>query len=153
MDVEKKTVLLVEDNSDDVILTIRAFKKSGFPHEIVVARDGMEALEYLFGKSASSPIGHGLPTLVLLDLQLPRAGGLEVLQRIRASKRTHLLPVVILTTSTEDRDLTEGYALGANSYLRKPVDFTEFLEVVRRIEEYWLRLNQQPPATSEHPDG
>lgn len=149
--MDKKTVLLVEDNSDDVALTIRAFKKSNFPHDIVVARDGKEALDYLYGRAAAPTQEQGLPSLVLLDLQLPRTSGLEVLQRIRSDKRTHLLPVVILTTSTEERDMIEGYSLGANSYLRKPVDFTEFLEVVRRIEEYWLRLNQSPsdgPSTA-----
>jgi len=149
--VDKKTVLLVEDNADDVALTIRAFKKSNFPHEIVVARDGKEALDYLFGGAASAARAFGSPSLVLLDLNLPRASGLEVLQRIRSDKRTHLLPVVVLTTSIEEQDMVESYALGANSYLRKPVDFTDFLEVVRRIEEYWLRLNQSPhDGTAAH---
>ncbi len=142
--MDKKVVLLVEDNSDDIALTLRAFKKSNFPHEVVVAHDGQEALEFLFGQGVS---GNGplTPSLILLDLRLPRKNGMDVLQRVRSEKRTKLLPVVVLTTSTEERDLFECYNQGANSYLRKPIDFTEFLDVVRRVEEYWLHLNQEPP--------
>jgi two-component system, response regulator len=139
-------ILLVEDNPDDVELTLRAFRKSKIANEIVVARDGVEALDYLFatgehdGRDNSS-----LPQLVLLDLKLPRLDGLQVLERIRANAKTRLLPVVILTSSTEHPDLLTGYSLGANSYIRKPVDFQEFLVAVRRLGLYWLLLNQPPP--------
>ena len=139
-------ILLVEDNPDDVDLTLRAFAKSNIANEVVVARDGVEALDYLFATGAhvgraSAP----LPQLVLLDLKLPRIDGLQVLERVRANPKTRLLPVVILTSSTEQRDLTSGYTLGANSYIRKPVDFQEFLEAVRHLGLYWLLLNQAPP--------
>lgn len=148
--MDKKIVLLVEDNDDDVALSLRAFKKSNFPHEVVVARDGQEAFDYLFGTGHDGKPSP-LPSLILLDLKLPRRNGLEVLQRIRHERRTKLLPVVVLTTSTEERDLIECYDHGANSYLRKPIDFSEFLEVVRRIEEYWLHLNQEPPLYPSRP--
>jgi two-component system response regulator len=139
-------ILLVEDNPDDVELTLRAFRKSKIANEIVVARDGVEALDYLFatgphtGRDTSS-----LPQLVLLDLKLPRLDGLQVLERIRGNPKTKLLPVVILTSSTEQPDLVTGYSLGANSYIRKPVDFQEFVVAVRRLGLYWLLLNQPPP--------
>jgi two-component system, response regulator len=139
-------ILLVEDNPDDVELTLRAFRKSKIANEIVVARDGVEALDYLFatgqyaGRDNSS-----LPQLVLLDLKLPRLDGLQVLERIRSNAQTRLLPVVILTSSTEPPDLLTGYSLGANSYIRKPVDFQEFVLAVRRLGLYWLLLNQPPP--------
>ena len=139
-------ILLVEDNPDDVDLTLRAFRKSKIANEIVIARDGVEALDYLFatGQHAGRD-NSSLPQLVLLDLKLPRLDGLQVLERIRANPKTRLLPVVILTSSTEQPDLVTGYSLGANSYIRKPVDFQEFLVAVRRLGLYWLLLNQPPP--------
>ena len=139
-------ILLVEDNPDDVELTLRAFRKSKIANEIVVARDGVEALDYLFatGQHAGRD-NSALPQLVLLDLKLPRLDGLQVLERIRANPKTSLLPVVILTSSTEHPDLLSGYKLGANSYIRKPVDFQEFVVAVRRLGLYWLLLNQPPP--------
>lgn len=136
--MDPKVILLVEDNPDDVALTLRAFQKNNIQNEVVVARDGVEALEYLFGTEA-------MPQLVLLDLQLPRMDGHEVLRRLRADDRTRLLPVVILTSSSEERDLVEGYASGANSYVRKPVDFEQFTEAVRQLDLYWLVLNEAPP--------
>ena len=139
-------ILLVEDNPDDVDLTLRAFRKSKIANEIVIARDGVEALDYLFatGQHAGRD-NSSLPQLVLLDLKLPGLDGLQVLERIRANPKTRLLPVVILTSSTEQPDLVTGYSLGANSYIRKPVDFQEFLVAVRRLGLYWLLLNQPPP--------
>jgi two-component system response regulator len=139
-------ILLVEDNPDDVELTLRAFRKSKIANEIVVARDGVEALDYLFatGQHAGRD-NSALPQLVLLDLKLPRLDGLQVLERIRSNPKTSLLPVVILTSSTEQPDLLSGYKLGANSYIRKPVDFQEFVVAVRRLGLYWLLLNQPPP--------
>lgn len=139
-------ILLVEDNPDDVELTLRAFRKSKIANEVVVARDGVEALDYLFatGEHAGRD-NSSLPQLVLLDLKLPRLDGLQVLGRIRAHTKTRLLPVVVLTSSTEQPDLVTGYSLGANSYIRKPVDFQEFLVAVRRLGLYWLLLNQPPP--------
>jgi len=139
-------ILLVEDNPDDVDLTLRAFRKSKIANEIIIARDGVEALDYLFatGQHAGRD-NSSLPQLVLLDLKLPRLDGLQVLERIRANAKTRLLPVVILTSSTEQPDLVTGYSLGANSYIRKPVDFQEFLVAVRRLGLYWRLLNQPPP--------
>jgi two-component system response regulator len=139
-------ILLVEDNPDDVELTLRAFKRQSINNEVVVATDGQEALDYLFGaaKSAGGDTS-GLPAVILLDLKLPKIGGLEVLRRVRADARTKLLPVVILTSSKEERDLVEGYSLGANSYVRKPVDFVEFAEAVRTLGVYWLLVNQPAP--------
>jgi len=141
-----KKILLVEDNPDDEALTLRAFKKNNILNDIVVARDGAEALDYLFGTGAHAGRNAAdAPALVLLDLKLPKVGGLEVLQRLRADDRTKLVPVVILTSSKEDQDLINGYLNGANSYIRKPVDFTAFIESVRQLGIYWLVLNEAPP--------
>lgn len=147
MENEDKVILLVEDNPDDEALTLRALKKNNILNEVVVARDGAEALDYLFGAGAWAGRDTRVqPQLVLLDLKLPRIDGLEVLRRIRADERTRLQPVVILTTSKEDRDVIAGYALGANSYIRKPVSFDEFMVAVRQLGLYWLVLNVPPPG-------
>lgn len=141
----EKTILLVEDNPDDVVLTLRALKKNNIMNQVVVAKDGVEALDYLFATGAYE--GRDMnerPQLILLDLKLPRVDGLEVLKRLREDERTRLLPVVILTSSKEQRDLIEGYSLGANSYIRKPVDFDQFTEAVRHLGLYWLVLNVNP---------
>ena len=142
-----KIILLVEDSPDDVELTLRALKKNNIANEVVVAGDGAEALEYLMaiGKYAKRAIAD-LPEVVLLDLKLPKVGGLEVLRAIRADPRTQMLPVVILTSSTEERDIIASYQLGANSYIRKPVDFDQFVDAIRQLGLYWLVLNQAPPA-------
>jgi CheY-like chemotaxis protein len=139
-------ILLVEDNASDELLTLRALKKSAIANRVVVTRDGSEALDYLFaeGKHANRDPKE-LPQVVLLDLNLPKIGGLEVLKRIRSDRRTRLLPVVILTSSKEDKDLLDGYAIGANSYVVKPVDFTQFAEAVRQLGMFWLVVNQPPP--------
>jgi two-component system response regulator len=143
---QEKVILLVEDNPDDEALTLRAFRKNNIHNKVVVARDGVEALDYLFGSGAHSQRdATDLPQVVLLDLKLPRVDGLEVLRRIRADERTKLLPVVILTSSREDQDVINGYRLGANSYVRKPVSFDEFLDAARSLGLYWLLLNQPPP--------
>jgi two-component system, response regulator len=142
-----KVILLVEDNPNDEILTLRALKKNHIQNEVVVAHDGVEAMEYLFGSVAQARAPGDLPEMVLLDLKLPKVDGLEVLRRIRAESRTRLLPVVVLTTSSEDRDVIASYGLGANSYVRKPVDFVEFVEAVRQLGMYWLILNINPPAS------
>jgi CheY-like chemotaxis protein len=141
-------ILLVEDNPDDVELTMRAFRKSNIVNEIVVARDGVEALDYLFGGGTHAGRTSGLPQVVLLDLKMPRVDGLHVLERIRAHPRTRLLPVVILTSSVEEQDLLNTYSRGANSYIRKPVDFQEFVDAVRQLGLYWLLLNQPPPSSA-----
>lgn len=141
-----KIILLVEDNPDDEALTLRAFGKNKIKNEVVVARDGAEALDYLF--ATGSHDGRDvmdLPQVVLLDLKLPKVDGLEVLRRIRADERTRLLPVVILTSSKEERDVIEGYRLGANSYVHKPVNFDEFVDAARQLGLYWLLLNEPPP--------
>ena len=139
-------ILLVEDNPDDEALTLRALKRANVRTEVVVARDGVEALDYLFGTGAhAGRDARHTPQVVLLDLKLPRLDGLEVLRRLRGDERTKLLPVVILTSSTEDQDRIAGYQLGANSYVRKPVDFSQFVEAVRQLGLYWLLLNQPPP--------
>jgi len=142
-----KTILLVEDNADDEKLTLRALKKNNISNEVVVARNGVEALDYLFGTGAYAGrnLGH-MPQVVLLDLKLPKLDGLEVLRRLRADERTKLLPVVILTSSNEEADRINGYGLGANSYVRKPVDFVQFIEAARQLGLYWLVLNEPPPA-------
>ncbi len=137
--MNNKAILLVEDNPDDETLTLRALKKNNISNQVVVARDGTEALDFLFGN------GNMLPVLVLLDLKLPKVDGMEVLRRTRAEPRTHLLPVVVLTTSKEEQDLIHSYQLGANSYIRKPVDFAQFTEAVRQLGLYWLVLNEPPP--------
>ena len=141
-----KVILLVEDNPDDEALTLRALKKNNILNEVVVAHDGAEALDYLFGTGthAGRNPSH-LPQVVLLDLKLPKVDGLEVLRRIRADERTKLLPVVVLTSSKEEQDLLKSYSLHANSYVRKPVDFTQFTEAVRQLGLYWLILNEPPP--------
>ena len=141
-----KVILLVEDNPDDEKLTVRALKKNNIANEVAIARDGVEALDYLFGTGAHAGRDTTLlPTLILLDLKLPKMDGQEVLRRIRADVRTRRLPVVILTSSKEEQDLMQGYDGGANSYIRKPVDFTQFTEVVRQLGLYWLVLNETPP--------
>lgn len=141
-----KIILLVEDNADDEKLTLRALAKNKISNEVVVARNGVEALDYLFG---SGPYAgrdpHAMPQVVLLDLKLPKLDGLEVLRRLRAEERTKLLPVVILTSSNEEQDLINGYGLGANSYVRKPIDFEQFIEAARQLGLYWLVLNEAPP--------
>jgi two-component system response regulator len=142
-----KIILLVEDNADDELLTKRAFQKNNILNEVVVAHDGVEALDYLFatgpheGRSLNPP-----PAVILLDINLPRIGGLEVLRRLRADERTRMLPVVVLTSSREEQDLVESYRLGANSYVRKPVNFADFVEATRQLGMYWLMLNEQPPT-------
>jgi len=146
MNDENKVILLVEDSADDIELTLRAFKRSHLMNPVEVVRDGVEALDFLFARGAyESRAEASLPTLIILDLKLPRLDGLSVLRTIRADKRTELLPVVILTSSKEEQDLVSGYSLGANSYVRKPVDFSEFLEAVRVLGIYWLALNQVAP--------
>jgi len=144
-----KIILLVEDNPDDVELTLRALKKNNIANEVVVAHDGEEALAYLTATGryeGHTLTGTSLPQLVLLDLKLPKLGGLEVLRAMRADPRTQLLPVVVLTSSSEEPDIIASYDLGANSYIRKPVDFNQFMEAVRELGLYWLVLNQVPPA-------
>jgi len=143
---EKKVILLVEDNPDDEALTLRALKKNNITNDIVVARDGVEAVDYLFGTGTyEGRDPNDLPQIVLLDLKLPKIDGFEVLMKLRADERTRLLPVVILTSSKEQQDIVHGYGLGANSYVRKPVDFEQFVEAVRQLGLYWLVLNEKPP--------
>ena len=145
--MRNKTILLVEDNPDDELLTLRALKKNSVFNNVVVARDGAEALDYLFGEGAyAGRDTSDVPQLVLLDLKLPKVDGLEVLKRLRADERTRLLPVVILTSSREQQDLLDGYSHGANSYVRKPVDFAQFSRTVEQLELYWLVLNEFPLA-------
>lgn len=138
-------ILLVEDNPDDEALTLRALRRNKIANEVIVAHDGVEAVDLLIGPEAGP-----LPQLVLLDLKLPRMDGLEVLKRLREHPRTRLLPIVILTSSDEESDLVTGYSLGANSYVRKPVDFRQFTEAVRQLGLYWLVLNQHPPKVRDH---
>lgn len=144
-DLNKK-ILLVEDNLDDVALTLRALKKNKILNEVIVANDGVEALDYVFGtgKYAGRNLDD-LPSVILLDLKLPRIDGLEVLRRIRADESTKMVPVVILTSSKEEHDLVAGYTLGCNSYIRKPIDFDQFLEAVKQLGMYWLLMNEPPP--------
>ncbi len=142
-----KIILLVEDNPDDETLTLRALKKNNILNEVVVAHDGVEALDFLFatGTYAGRDINI-MPQVILLDLKLPKVDGLEVLRRLRADSRTKLLPVVILTSSSEEADIVSSYHFGANSYIRKPVDFAQFMEAVRQLGLYWLVLNETPPT-------
>ena len=153
--MKSKTILLVEDNPSDIDLTKRALTKGRVLNEMIVAEDGQEALDYLFGIHANQDTV--LPALILLDLKLPKVDGLEVLRRIRGDKRTRRLPVVILTSSQEEQDIAASYDLGANSYIRKPVDFHRFVEAIENLGLYWLVLNQSPPEagrdgqTSLHP--
>ena len=143
----QKAILLVEDNTDDEALTLRALTRNNIGNEVVVARDGEEALEWLFaeGRYAGRDM-HEQPALVLLDLKLPKIGGLDVLRRMRENPVTRLIPVVILTSSREEDDRLKGYSNGANSYVRKPIDFAHFVEAVRQVGLYWLVLNEPPPA-------
>lgn len=144
---KEKLILLVEDNPDDVELTLRALKKANVLNEVEVAKDGREALDFLFGEGIhAGKQPDRTPEVVLLDLKLPKIDGLDVLRQIRADERTRLLPVVILTSSREERDLINGYRLGANSYLQKPVDFNRFVDAVQQLGLYWLVLNVPPPA-------
>ncbi len=144
--MDQTTILLIEDNPDDVELTLHAFQKNNMANDVVVASDGAEGLDYLFGtgkyadRDAKQP-----PALILLDLQLPKIGGLEVLRKVREDERTKRIPVVIMTTSDEEEDIVNGYNGGANSYLRKPVDFTEFMNAVKQLEMDWMVLNTPPP--------
>lgn len=144
--MNNRAILLVEDNPDDIALTLRALNKNRIANEVAVAHDGVEALDYLFGtgQHAGRDVTQ-VPAIVLLDLKLPKLDGLEVLRRLRADARTKLVPVVILTSSKEEQDLVGGYALGANSYIRKPVDFSQFTEAIRQLGLYWLVLNEAPP--------
>jgi len=143
--MKNKVILLVEDNPDDVHLTLRALKKSKIANNIVIAQDGVEAMDYLFatGKYTGRDMTI-LPQVILLDLKMPRLDGFEVLHRLRNDDRTRLLPVVVLTTSSEDQDRVESYKLGANSYIRKPVDFAQFMNAIQQLELYWLILNEAP---------
>jgi CheY-like chemotaxis protein len=146
-DKNHKIILLVEDNPDDEALAIRALKRHHIGNEIVIAHDGVEALDYVFGTGAyEGRDTSNKPSVVLLDLKLPRVDGLEVLRRLRADERTKLLPVVVLTTSSEEKDLISSYSLGCNSYIRKPVDFVQFSEAIRQLGMYWLLMNETPPA-------
>jgi len=144
--MNKKTILLVEDNANDEYLTLRALKKYNVANDVTVARDGVEALDYLFATGAHAGRDtRELPSVVLLDLKLPKVDGLEVLRRVRNDERTQMLPVVILTSSNEERDVINGYKLGTNSYVQKPVDFTAFMDAVGQLGLYWLMLNQPVP--------
>ncbi len=146
--MESKVILLVEDNPDDEALTMRALKKNNIQNEVIVVRDGAEALDYLFRTGAYAGRDTTvMPAVILLDLKLPKVDGLEVLRRLRADDRTRLLPAVILTSSKEEQDMINSYSLGANSYIRKPVDFTQFTEAVKQLGLYWLLLNELPPRT------
>lgn len=147
----EKIILLVEDNPDDIDLTLHALKKNKIKNEIVVARDGVEALDYLFGTGEYQGRDLSLmPAIILLDLKLPKIDGFEVLQRIRTSDLSKFLPVVILTSSKEEQDIINGYSLGVNSYVRKPVDFNQFAEAVSNLGLYWLLLNETPPIINSN---
>lgn len=145
--MKEKVILLVEDNPDDEVLTLDALAANGVCNKVEVARNGVEALDYMFGEGAwAGRKVTDLPAVVLLDLKLPKIDGLEVLRRIRADERTRMVPVVILTSSNEDEDRIKGYSLGANSYVRKPVNFDEFVKAAGQLGLYWLLLNEPPPA-------
>jgi two-component system, response regulator len=145
--MERKVILLVEDNPRDEALTLRALRKSNIVNDVVVARDGVEALNYFFGSDEPGESAtRVIPQLVLLDLKLPKVSGLEVLQRLRSKELTKRLPIVVFTSSSEEEDMIKSYDLGANSYVRKPVDFDQFLEATRQLGLYWLVLNQLPAA-------
>jgi two-component system response regulator len=147
--MNERVILLVEDNADDEALTMRALRKNNITNKIVVARDGVEALDYLFGTGMYAGRDTSLqPELILLDLKLPKIDGFEVLQKLRADPRTKLLAVVILTSSKEQQDIVAGYGLGANSYVRKPVDFQQFVDAVLQLGLYWLVLNERPGAAA-----
>ena len=147
MSARGKTILLVEDNPDDEALAIRALKRNHIINEVVVAHDGVEALDYLFGTGTYAGRDTSIqPAVILLDLKLPRIDGIEVLRRLREDERTRILPVVILTTSNEERDMLNSYSLGCNSYVRKPVDFLQFSEAIRQLGMYWLLMNESPPS-------
>jgi two-component system response regulator len=141
-----KIILLVEDNPTDEKLTLRAFKKAGIANEVFVVRDGAEALDYVFATGPHAGTTPDVPAIILLDLKLPRIEGLEVLRRIRADERTKLVPIVILTSSKEDEDIARSYSLGANAYVRKPVEFAEFVEAAKTLGLFWLLLNEPPPT-------
>lgn len=146
--MKQRAILLVEDNPSDIALTQRALTKSAIKNPLVVAEDGQQALDYLFGSGAhASSDADETPILILLDLKLPRIDGLEVLRRVRAEGRTRRIPVVILTSSGEETDIAAGYDLGANSYIRKPVDFHQFAETIKQLGLYWLAINEPPPKT------
>jgi CheY-like chemotaxis protein len=145
--MSEKVILLVEDNSSDEALTLRALRKSNIGGDVFVVRDGAEALDYLLGPRNDPRDARAMPRLVLLDLNLPKIGGLEVLRRIRADERTRLLPVVILTSSGEEEDIVQGYGSGANGYVRKPVDFVEFANSVLQLGLFWLMVNEPPPVS------
>jgi two-component system response regulator len=146
MMTKNNVILLVEDNPDDEALTLRALQKNAVAHEVVVVRDGAEALDYFFGTGAFAGRDPcAWPLVTLLDLKLPKMSGLEVLKRVRGDPRTRLAPVVAMTTSSEEQDILDSYRLGANSYIRKPVDFSDFLEVIHQLSTYWLELNEPPP--------
>lgn len=141
-----KSIMLVEDNPDDEALTLRALKRNNIRNEVVIARDGVEALDYLFGTGTYAQRDISVkPVVILLDLKLPKVDGLEVLRRLRADERTRCIPVVVLTSSKEEQDLINSYSFGCNSYIRKPVDFVQFVEAVRQLGLYWLVLNEPPP--------
>ena len=145
--MDNRTILLVEDNLDDVELTIRALKRNNIKNEVTVVNNGAEALDFLFGKGKFSDRDlSNMPTVILLDLKLPKVDGLEVLRQLRANERTRYLPVVILTSSKEEQDIINGYKLGVNSYVRKPVDFNQFADAVSHLGLYWLLLNESPPV-------
>ena len=145
--MKEKIILLVEDNPDDITLTLRALKKNSIFNEVVVAKDGVEALDYLFGTGIYAGRDTSvMPVVTLLDLKLPKIDGFEVLKRVRSSERTKLIPIVILTSSKEESDLINGYSLGANSYIRKPVDFEQFTEAIRELGLYWILINEPPPV-------